>query len=270
MELNDIIKVNLNPFLKEHGFKKYKNGWVKELEDGVFTIVIQKGRYNTKDAVSWGVRFNVIPKSFEEIKENKYSIDIVRMPAVGIRDLVPYVGLFHELIGPFFYFDIHLVKSDDVTVEEQGEKIVGLFEEYVIPFSDDINSVGDFDTALEKVKAGRRPHEKDVSLFCLNCIQSAFPGIPNIKAGVNAYKMRNMSRKIIEDNMDIFDKLVDNWNGNNSKENMYQYLKILTVLDDRKAFCEEVNKFVDMNAKDSRGELSHITEDDYDSFFEGI
>ena len=156
-EHGSFIKEYLNPFLKEHGFKKYKSGWVKELEDGVFTIVIQKGRYNTKDAVSWGVRFNVIPKSFQEIKESKLPIDIVRIPNVGIRNLVPFEGMFHDLIGTFYYFDIHLIKSEEVSVEEQGKKVVQLFEEYVIPFSNDINTVADFDIALEKVNAGKRP-----------------------------------------------------------------------------------------------------------------
>ena len=268
MELNDIIKEYLNPFLKEHGFKKYKSGWVKELEDGVFTIVIQKGRYNTKDAVSWGVRFNVIPKSFQEIKESKLPIDIVRIPNVGIRNLVPFEGMFHDLIGTFYYFDIHLIKSEEVSVEEQGKKVVQLFEEYVIPFSNDINTVADFDIALEKVNAGKRPHENDVAHFFLHCIQSAFPTIPNIKAGVKTYKILKMSPEIIEANMDIFDKLAEKRGKHVSKENLYQHLKIFTVLDDRKAFCEEVNRFADMNADDPECGLHHITEEDYDSFFE--
>ena len=143
-----------------------------------------------------------------------------------------------------------------------------LFEEYVIPFSNDINTVADFDIALEKVNAGKRPHENDVAHFFLHCIQSAFPTIPNIKAGVKTYIFLKMSPEIIEANMDIFDKLAEKRGKYVSKDNLYQYLKILTVLDDGKAFCEEVNRFADMNADDPKCGLHHITEEDYDSFFE--
>ena len=77
-----------------------------------------------------------------------------------------------------------------------------------------------------------------------------------------------MSPEIIEANMDIFDKLAEKRGQHVFKDNLYQYLKIFTVLDDRKAFCEEVNRFADMNADDSECGLHHITEEDYDSFFE--
>lgn len=270
MEINDIIKVYLNPFLKEHGFKKYANGWVRELEDGVFSIVIQKGRYNSKNAASWGVRLNALPHSFEEIKKNKYPIEIMASSKtqIGIRDLLPLEGVFHELLGTFFYFDIQLVPNEDMTVEMLGEKVVTLFEEYVIPFSEDINSVSDFETAVEKVNSEKRPHEKEVTHFFLNCLQCAFPSIPNIKGGIRSYRQFNMSPEIIEDNMDVFDRLSEHRAQSISKENLYQYLRIFTALDDRKAFCEEVNRFADMNADDPECGLHHITEEDYDSFFE--
>ena len=76
-----------------------------------------------------------------------------------------------------------------------------------------------------------------------------------------------MSPEIIEANMDIFDKLAEKRGEHVSKENLYQYLKIFAVLDDRKAFCEEVNRFADMNADDPECKLHHITEEDYESFF---
>ena len=139
-------------------------------------------------------------KKFQEIKESNLPIDIVKIPNVGIRNLVPFEGMFHDLIGTFYYFDIHLIKSEEVSVEEQGKKVVQLFEEYVIPFSNDINTVTDFDIALEKVNAGKRPHENDVAHFFLHCIQSAFPTIPNVKAGVKTYKIL---KKILIINMII-------------------------------------------------------------------
>ena len=42
MELNDIKKIYLNPFLKENGFKVYKSGWIREIEDGFLQLLSKK------------------------------------------------------------------------------------------------------------------------------------------------------------------------------------------------------------------------------------
>ena len=266
MEINDIKKVYLSPLMKEQGFKTYGGGWVRELEDGVFAIKIQKGRYNSKQNASWGLGFNAIPRAkFDEMKKNKTQL---YMGHVGIRQLMPFGGIFHELVGTNYYFDIHLSITDETPVEVLGEKTVQLFRDYVIPFSNEINKVADFDIALNKIKDKQRPYEDNVISFFVQCRMKAFPRVGNIMEGIKEYKLLGMTKELIEDNMDIFLRLAEEDNGSVSKESMLQYLKILTVSDDKGAFCKEVNKFVEMNKDNPTLALKTISEEDYESFFE--
>lgn len=268
MELNDIKKIYLNPFLKENGFKVYKSGWIREIEDGFFTIAVQKGRYNTKLSSSMGLYFNVLSK--DEFKQIKESGTQLWYGKVGIRNLLPLEGIFHELIGTDFYFDVHLTIDENNSVEILGEKAKRLFEEYVIPFADDIKRIDDYEKAISKIEANKRPHEMEVIHFFLSCRMAAFPRISNIKHGIVEYKRFNMTKKLIQDNMDIFDKLASSNNGQITTVAMHQYLKILLSLEDKEEFVREVNLFVDMNKDNPESNLIHITEKDYDMFFEPI
>mgnify|MGYP002624196706 CR=1 FL=1 len=264
MEINDIKKVYLNPLLKDAGFKVYKTGWIRKIEDGYFTISLQKGRYNSKQSAGWGFWFNVLStEDFQKIKESKAPL---WYGPIGIRNLIPFEGIFHELIGTNYYFDVHFTIDDKNSVEILGKKVTELFKEYVLPFSNSINNLDDFKVATQNLEANKRPHETEVIHFFLVSVMGAFPRVANIKGAIADYKKFNMSKSLIENNIDIFNKLVENSKSSTPKEAIHQFMNILMALDDKKTFCKEVNTFVDMNINNPESDLKHIEESDYDMF----
>ncbi len=76
-----------------------------------------------------------------------------------------------------------------------------------------------------------------------------------------------MTKDLISENMDLFSKIAAGGNGNITEQNIYQYLKILAEIGNPDAFCQEINKFRDMNINNPMLDLVYVKADDYNSFF---
>jgi hypothetical protein len=265
MEINDIVKTVIKPTLAEAGFKSKGSGFVKEIEDGFLVIFLKKGRYNTKDFASWNLNFYTVTTDYaNECKEKKMSFIGANYSSMNIRALLPYQGFFMDIVGMSYYYDIHLDKNA-FSVEELADKIMDLLKEYVIPFTNQIEKLDDYENAVERLKDSKRPREEEILRFFLLCLRFAVPRKANIQSSIQTFHQMGFTKEIIEENWDLLERIINTSRKDGST--VTQYVKIIMNCDDKEAFCKEVKVFVEQNKNHVDLDLHPVIDGEYEEYY---
>ena len=215
MELNDIVKNTINILMEQAGFKiKKSNYWYKEINGGLLFTHLKKSKFNNKlSDFCWNFYIAVIPE--EKVNDTFINI-LIEDPINSIRtfQLLPYHGYFMEQMGGEFWdFEFKTYHSDtniEYTYDENNKIVEDIFTNYICPFLNNCNSIEEWNN--NKIEIKRKYQEKidiyNVIRFFSGCLNTGIHE-SNLKFELQFYKKCKLNRKIIEDNYDFLERLLN-------------------------------------------------------------
>lgn len=206
-----VIKEQIKPMLKAHGFTTGGNTWCKKIDGDLKIIINMEG--NRFSDVASGSIFGFTVSLFESKDKPKPQFGVGEL-SIDARLFLPYYGMLSPL------YDVLGYRIDgyrdylpiDTPIEEIKELLRLDFEDYILPELDKVNNRADYEEMYSRFCHEKRFKDFDMRLAWF--IQRAQVSFTSRRTGGNNFeelveykKEMKLSKDDILDNLDLADKM---------------------------------------------------------------